>query len=110
MFKTIHTISEYTSEIQSAKAALVYFSHEQCNVCKVLKPKVAELFVSEFPLVELCYVDMEKSPEIAGQNSIFAAPTLIIYFEGHESIRKSRNVNLSELATEVERPYNLLFS
>ncbi len=108
MYNTLNNFSEFETKIQENDFSLVYFSHEQCNVCKVLKPKIAEMIKSEFPKVELLYSDTKKDPETAGQNGIFTVPTVLIFIEGQESIRKSRNIGINELHELLERPYRIM--
>ncbi len=95
--------------LEKEDAVLVYFSHEQCNVCKVLKPKIAELLDTHFPKMKMVYADTVLNPEIAGQNKIFAVPTVVCFFGGRESIRKSRNIGINELGQQIERPYDMIF-
>lgn len=102
--------SELEKFIQANDAVAVYFSTEYCNVCKVLKPKIIEFLGENFPKVIFKYVDIEKSRETAGKYSIFAVPTIVFFFNGQETFRKSRNFSLSELYQAVGRPYSLLFS
>ena len=109
MFETIKTFDDYQQLVQSEPALLVYFSTDECNVCKVLKPKLGEMMAENFPQVKLYYVNINQSPEIAAQNSIFAVPTLQIIFDGHEFVRKSRNFGLEELKMEIKRPYHMMF-
>lgn len=109
MIQTLNTYEEFQEVVQAQAAVLVYFSHEACNVCKVLKPKVVELIENEFPRIQVFYVDTVNSPMIAGQERIFAVPTLIVYFDGREYFRKSRNIGLDELRKDIERPYGMLF-
>ncbi len=96
--------------ISSNEAIAVYFSTEYCNVCKVLKPKVKELLENDFPNIKFVYVDIEKQKEVSGKYSIFTVPTLVFFFNGKESFRKSRNFSLAELYQAIERPYSFLFS
>lgn len=91
-------------------AVLAYFSTTECNVCKVLKPKLMELVLSEFSQISLVYVETNLQPEVAAQNRIFAVPTLLVFFDGKEYIRKSRNFGLDELRKELLMPYRLMFS
>ncbi len=109
LYPTISDISEYRNILDKEDAVLVYFSHEQCNVCKVLKPKVAELLEKHFPKMKMFYSDTVLTPEISGQNKIFAVPTVVCYFGGRESFRKSRSIGINELGEQIERPYNMLF-
>ena len=64
----------------------------------------------EFPRIKLVYIKSDKLPELAAQNQVFAAPTVLIFFEGKEYIRKSRKIGINELQQEIERPYSLIFS
>lgn len=107
--KTIKSIEEFNRIIAGNKAAGIYFSHDACSVCKVLKPKIAEMLTEEFPGVEFLYVDVNETPDISAQNSIFTVPTVIFYFEGKEYIRKSRNISVPVLAEELTRPYEMIF-
>lgn len=107
--RSLNKLEEFNSLIQNEDAVLFYFSHEKCNVCKVLKPKIASLLDEKFSKIKMFYVDTVLNPEIAGQNSIFAVPTIIAFFGGREYLRKSRNIALQELEANIERPYKLIF-
>ncbi|MFY9154206.1 MAG: thioredoxin family protein [Prolixibacteraceae bacterium] len=107
--KTIESIQEFDTILAEEDAVLAYFSTEVCNVCKVLKPKVIEMMHESFPKVKMIYVQSDKLPEVAAQNRVFAAPTVVIFFAGRETIRKSRAFGLDELQSEIERPYSMMF-
>ncbi len=100
---------EIEAKIENDKAALFYFSAPHCNVCKVLKPRLANLIQEEYPEFKLYYVDIDKAPMASGQFRVFSIPSILIYFDGKEYIRKSRNVSLVELGKELAKPYSLLF-
>lgn len=108
-YKDLTLMSEIDEAIEKNDALLIYFSAPHCNVCKVLKPKIAELTRNEFPELKLFYVDIDKAPAVSGQFSIFSIPTIMIYFGGKEFLRKSRNIGIAELSMEIERPYSILF-
>lgn len=107
--ETIENIEALETILKENVGVLAYYSHEKCNVCKTLKPKLSEVFTENFPKIKQVYVDVELHPEISAQHSIFAVPVIIIYFEGRETYRKARNVGIEELITLVERPYEMLF-
>lgn len=94
---------------KSTKAVCFYLSTPECNVCKVLKPKVIEMLEVDFPNIFFCYVDLNEAKEISGQLSIFSVPTILVYFEGKETIRASRNVHLDELREQIDRYYKMIF-
>jgi len=97
------------AKIDTEKGVLLYFSSDSCSVCKVLKPKVAELLHEKFPLMRSLYVDTGKSPVISGQFRVFTIPTILIFFEGKEQVRYSRNISMHQMEASIERPYNLVF-
>ena len=105
----IFTSAEFNSFISSNKAAAIYFSTPDCNVCKVLKPKLIEMLAQDFPLINFSYVNCEEAKELAAQQNIFSVPTILFFFEGKEFIRKARFVNLDELKNELGRIYSMIF-
>jgi hypothetical protein len=107
--RTIHSISEFEEILAAQDAVLAYFSTELCNVCHVLKPKVALMIDASFPKMEMVYIQSDLLPELAAQNRVFAAPTIVVFFAGRETIRKSRAFGVDELRAEIERPYSMMF-
>lgn len=107
--ETIQSLEEFTKAVENNSAVLAYFSTENCSVCHVLKPKVEQMIVREFPLIKAFYIPSDQQPELAAQNSIFTAPTILVFFAGRETIRKSRAFGIDELKAEIQRPYSLLF-
>jgi thioredoxin 1 len=106
----IYNITELQEKIATQKGVLLYFSSDSCSVCKVLRPKVTELLRDQFPLMVSHYVDIEKSPVISGQFRIFTIPTILVFFEGKEQLRSSRNISMHQLEESVARPYNMVFA
>jgi len=88
---------------------LMYFSHDGCNVCKVLLPKIKELLDARFPKMKFKYIDIENEPMMAAQYRVFTAPTILVFFEDKEYYRFARNVSISELQSSIQRPYELLY-
>ena len=106
---TIQSIPEFENILNENDAVLAYFSTEECNVCKVLKPKVIELLSESFPKMVMSYIQSDKLPELAAQHRVFAAPTVVVFFAGRETIRKSRAFGIDELRLEIQRPYSMMF-
>jgi thioredoxin 1 len=105
----IYNIQELQELITREKGLLLYFSSDSCSVCKILKPKVRDLLQEQFPKMISCYVDIEKSPVISGQFRIFTIPTILIFFEGKEQVRYSRNISMHQLEESISRPYGMIF-
>ena len=96
--------------VKSNQAVCFYLSTPECSVCKVLKPKVIEMLRDDFSQIHFCYVDLNEAKEIGGQLSVFSVPTILVYFEGKETIRTSRNVHLEELREQIDRYYKMIFT
>lgn len=95
--------------IAAHPAALIYFSSPGCGVCRALKPRVVSMIAEEFPELAVAEVDCAASPDLAAQFQVFAVPTVIVWFEGQETTRKSRAFSVGELQAEMARPYAMLF-
>lgn len=98
------TLNEFQNTIAKNIVTVTYFSHDECKVCKVLKPKVEEL-VKKYDDFAFIYVNTAESVETTGQYSVFTVPTVIIFVEGKESKRFSRNFAMIELEELLDR-YN----
>jgi thiol-disulfide isomerase/thioredoxin len=109
MMKTIQSISEFDMILAENDAVLAYFSTETCSVCHVLKPKVIEMVTESFPKMKMVFIESDQHPALAAQNRVFTAPTVIVFFAGRETIRKSRALGVDELRYEIERPYSMMF-
>jgi thioredoxin 1 len=101
--------SDIENAIKSNAAVLVYFSHDQCNVCKSLKPKIEDLIKESFPKIEMLYCNVLEKPDIAASFTVFTAPTIIIWFSGKETFRFGRNISINEVSGAIQRPYSLFF-
>jgi len=105
----INTLVELEDFKNNNEAILIYFSTPQCSVCKVLKPKLINFVNAEFPKMKMAYINSESLSDVAAQNSIFSVPTILVFLDGREFLRKSRNINLVEFHAELERPYSMFF-
>jgi len=102
-------IEELKQIINNNDAVMVYFSGEFCGVCKVLQPKIKEAFEDEFPKIKQIYLEADNYKQTAIEFGVFAVPTIIVYFDGKEFARKSRNLSVGGFVQELQRPYGLFF-
>ncbi|MCB2206608.1 thioredoxin family protein [bacterium] len=93
--------SRLIQKLQAAPALVAYFSTPTCNVCKVLRPKV-EAMVADFEGVEFQYVDSSLYPAVAGQHVVFAVPTIILFVDGREMRRFSRNFSTDDFERSLK--------
>lgn len=105
----IYTLESLEELLTEKRGVLLYFSNDMCSVCRVLKPKVAELLSEKFPEIEARFIDIDKSPLLSGQHRVFTIPTILIFFDGKEQARFSRNISIQQLSEAIERPYSIIF-
>ncbi|PCH54083.1 MAG: thiol reductase thioredoxin [Flavobacteriaceae bacterium] len=108
-YNAINSLEELEEILNAEVAVLLYFNTISCNVGESLVPKVKNLLINNFPKINFYTIDLNFSPEIGAKYSAFIEPTIIVFFEGKETIRKSRNVGIYELQEAIARPYKLIF-
>jgi thioredoxin-like negative regulator of GroEL len=108
-FKQIANLENLQAEINGNLAVLLYFNTQSCNVGEALAPKISHLLNSQFPKIKSFTVDLNFAPEIAANFNAFVEPTILVFFDGKETIRKSRNIGVYELEDAIKRPYKLIF-
>ncbi len=104
----MQTLDFIQQQLNNHDAVMLYFSAPGCGVCQVLKPKLTEALVKEYPVFHIESIDISTTPEIASQFSVFAIPTVLVFFEGKEFLRKSRNMSVGEVIESLRRPYTLM--
>ena len=104
----IQTLEQIQKHIESKEPILIYFSGENCSVCKVLKPKIEEEVKSHFPKMKILEVKTDLSLELTAQFMVFSIPTTIIYFDAKEFKRYGRNMSVPLFIEDLKRPYSLM--
>ena len=106
----MNTLETIEQTIKEHPAVMLYFSAPDCGVCHVLRPKLFEAVTTEFDTFETIDVDISLLPEAGAHFGVFAAPTVIVYLDGREFLRKSRNMSVGEVIDTVRRPYDIMMS
>ena len=101
----LETLKQYETFLQDNQMSLIYYSTLWCGVCHVMKPQVEEL-MTHYPEIASAEVIMNNIPEISAQQSIFSAPTVVLYVSGKEFIRQSGYLRLDQLDELLERLTN----
>ena len=109
-FDSIIEIVEIEKMIADNVGVLIYFSTLSCSVGEALEPKVLKLIDRNFPKIDTCLVDINSSPKIAAKYSVFVEPTILVFFEGKETIRRSRNIGIYDLSKSISRVYDMVFN
>lgn len=106
----MQTLDTIQQTLQTHDAVMLYFSAPSCNVCHALKPKLTEAVMNEFPAFVIESIDISETPEIASTFTVFTIPTVLIFFQGREFLRKSRHMSVAEVTDAIRRPYHLMLT
>jgi len=109
MQHTIHSIEEFETIKEKEKAFVLYITDNTCNVGENVGPKLEKMLADNFPKINTYQTYTSETPELSGQLSVFAIPTVLVYFEGRQYIQKSRTFSLGELEQEINRYYQMVF-
>ncbi|MDF1880923.1 thioredoxin family protein [Sulfurimonas sp. MAG313] len=110
MDSTLNDLNELNSKLSEEMAMVLYFSSPSCSVCHVLRPKLMQALEKYYPEIGRYHADIALTPEIAAEFQIFSAPSIIVFLEGKEFIRKGRAMSVDGLLQEIKRPYDLMTS
>jgi thioredoxin-like negative regulator of GroEL len=106
----MQTLEAIQNTLTTNDAVMLYFSAPTCNVCHALKPKLTEAIMEHFPTFVIESIDISETPEIASHFSVFAIPTVLIFFQGREFLRKSRHMSIGEVTDAIARPYSIMLT
>ena len=106
----MNTIENIEQSIKENIAVMVYFSAPTCNVCHALKPKLMEALEKNFKEFVVESVDISVEEDIAPHFGVHAIPTVLVFLDGKEFLRKSRHMSVQEVIKEIERPYSIMTS
>ncbi|HIP53926.1 MAG TPA: thioredoxin [Sulfurimonas autotrophica] len=104
----MQTIESIEKTIKENVAVMVYFSAPTCSVCHALKPKLFAAIEENFENFIVISVDVSHNQEIAAHFSVFAIPTVLIFLDGKEFLRKSRHMSVDEVIRAIKRPYEIM--
>lgn len=89
-------MSEVNAHLKAHPISLIFVKMANCGVCDATLEKTIQLLAS-YPEVKGRIVSIEQTPELSGEFLVFAAPTILLFFEGKEVHRQSRIVVFGEL-------------
>ncbi len=106
LVKNLETLKE---SINTGDPVLIYFSSKNCSVCEVLKPKIEQSVVKNFPKFKIFEVKSDENRDITSFFSIFSNPSVVIYIDKKEFKRYSRNISIYHFIEDIKRPYTLMY-
>ena len=95
--------------LRKKRGVLFYFATDTCSVGEAVEPKIRKLFQEKFRNFFFCFIDMNNSSELCASLHVFVEPTVLLFIDKKESLKRSRNINMIELETAVTRIYNLAY-
>ena len=94
---------------QKAPGLVVLYGGAGCQVCQVLKPKLAQALHDHFPKMAQGYIDCEAQPALCAQSGVMSLPVVAVYFDGQKTFEAVRTFSVGEVLSAIERPYGLFF-
>jgi thioredoxin-like negative regulator of GroEL len=104
----MQTIENIDKIIKENMAVMIYFSAPSCNVCHALKPKLFEAMDKNFEKFKIVSVDVSLSQDVSAHFGVFAIPTVLVFLDGKEFLRKSRHMSVDMVIKEIQRPYEIM--
>lgn len=104
------SLSELDVLKEKRESFYIYFSAPSCGVCQILSPKISSLMREEFPLLKAFHVNTSMHPEIAAQLGMYTNPSLLVYLDGKEILRRSRSISVGQVREDIKRTYKLFFA
>lgn len=93
--------------IEQEEIVLAYFTTTDCNLCKDLFPKI-ERMLKDYPKITGVKAESDIDQRIVGEYKVFMVPTVILFIQGKETIRLSRNISIPELRSKIDRYCEML--
>jgi len=103
------TLEEANEFLRENPAVLVFFSDESCNVGDALSPKLQDMMKENFPEMNFLEINVQMLPEARGYYNVFVIPTVLVYFDGRETIRQARHISVPKMAKDINRVYEIMF-
>lgn len=93
---TLKALRETTGKI------VAEFYSPGCGACLAVERKL-EALEEKFPTWNFLRVNTLENPEVAGDYSVFTVPTILVFLDGKELNRWSRNFSIDEIEVYLER-------
>jgi thioredoxin 1 len=104
----MQSIESIQQTIQTMPAVMLYFSAPTCNVCHALKPKLLEAIRENFDSFEIISIDVSTDADISAHFGVFAIPSILVFLDSKEFLRKSRHMSVADVIKDIKRPYEIM--
>lgn len=106
--RNIEEKSKLLDAINNSVGLMVYFYNETCAPCIILRPKIIEMMEEFFPKMDLLFINSTLK-DITAEFQVYENPTILVFFEQKEYIRKSKYVSIQELKESIQRYYSMVY-
>lgn len=107
---TLETPQQLADALKQHQGLLLLIGGKDCGVCQALKPRIAQLLETEFPAMQLAYVDCQAGGEaLCAQQGVFALPGIRVYFQGDSFGELARVFSIADIRQLLTRPYSICF-
>ncbi|MDA3814488.1 MAG: thioredoxin family protein [Candidatus Cloacimonetes bacterium] len=96
-------------KLKQEKFSFIYITTKECNICKVLQPKLREL-AKKYQGCTFHLIELDDYKDAAGFFMAFSVPTFLVYSEDSELIRTARHLNIDEIETKLNRYHQMIFN
>lgn len=79
-----------------------WLSSGPLSPCSAIKNRI-ERWESSHPSVHSVYVPIEKYPELAAQNGILSAPSVVLYWNGKELLKKNGYFSMELVFDQIDK-------
>ncbi len=105
--KEYNASHSFQEKLEQDGVLIIQFGSASCLPCTALRQRIS-LWQEVHSDVEALYVPLEKYPQLAAQNGIFTVPSVLVYVNGHLTLRESGYFSLELLLRQVERYFSLM--
>jgi len=92
---------------KESEVLILQFGTSTCAPCVSIKEKI-DMWSADYSNVNSRYISIEEYPDIAAEQGIFSAPTILVFVEGKLTIREAGYFSLEDIFMRVERYIKLL--
>lgn len=104
----INNIDDINNLIKTNDLVLLYFSGTNCGVCEMIKPRIIKL-LDKYPKIKSIEIETEKNVLVSAQFNIFTFPSVLLFIDSKEVLRKLRYMSIDEIDSIISRYYNLYY-
>jgi hypothetical protein len=101
------SLKQLQESIHHDPIVLIQIGSEQCAPCHAIENRI-DRYLNGRKDITSWYGSIDELPELSGFFEIFTVPALLLYLNGHLTIRKAGFFSLDEFLAGMERYQNMM--